>query len=289
MTSIEITATGWLSTVQDLGRFGYLNCGVGTSGAADRTSFRLANRLVGNDEGAAAIECLLGGLAIRANDPITACVTGAPAQAFVDGTPVGHASTLTLSAGQTLRLAAPAAGLRSYLACRGGIDVEPVLGSRSTDTLSGLGPPALKCGDVISLGGEARDYPLVSVAPIPPLTTDPLTLQLTLGPRDDWFTNPKDLAAGLWQASSQSDRIGVRLDRHDPTEAPALVRAREGELLSEGLALGAVQIPPSGQPVIFLADHPVTGGYPVVGVVDAADLDRASQARPGQLIRFFIT
>ncbi len=289
MTSIEITATGWLSTVQDLGRFGYLNCGVGTSGAADRTSFRLANRLVGNDEGAAAIECLLGGLAIRANDPITACVTGAPAQAFVDGTPVVHASTLKLSAGQTLQLAPPEAGLRSYLACRGGIDVEAVLGSRSTDTLAGLGPAALKAGDVISLGTEARDYPLVDVAPIPPLTTDALTLRLILGPRDDWFTNPKDIATEVWQVSSQSDRIGVRLDRKDPTETPLLVRSREGELPPEGIALGAIQIPPSGQPVIFLADHPVSGGYPVVGVVGATDLDRASQARPGQHIRFVIT
>jgi biotin-dependent carboxylase-like uncharacterized protein len=287
MPTIEILATGALSTVQDRGRFGYLRLGVPISGAADRGSFRLANRLVGNDEGSAAIECLLGGIALSADAPIIVAVTGAPAQAFIDATPVGHASVLRLAPGQILRLETADVGLRSYLAVRGGIIVDPVLGSASTDTLSGIGPDVLRPGAVLAIGSRSLDYPVLDVAPVATMSAGTLTLRASLGPRADWLRNPRDLATASWQVSSESDRVGVRLDRTSSSD-PALRRAEAGELASEGIPLGGIQIPPSGQPVIFLADHPVTGGYPVIAVLRGRDVDLAAQARPGQCIRFVL-
>lgn len=279
---IVIERVGPLATVQDLGRPGWFDSGVGPAGAADRGSLRLANRLVGNPEGAAGIEVLLGGLALRAQDPVLLAVTGAPAPATVDGTPVGHASVLYLESGQVLRLGPARTGLRSYIGVRGGVEVAPVLGSRSYDTLSGLGPPPLRAGDIVHTGPRPSGWPNVAQAPQAPL---PGTLQVRalLGPRDDWFTDPAALFAGHWTVSSDTDRVGARLDRAD---GPALRRVSATELPTEGMALGSVQVPPSGQPVVFLADHPITGGYPVVAVVVDADIDLVAQARPGQRIRF---
>ncbi|RJO76978.1 biotin-dependent carboxyltransferase [Nocardia panacis] len=280
---IIIEAVGPLATIQDLGRPGWFGSGVGPSGAADRGAFRLANRLVGNPEDRAVIEVLLGGLVLRARGHQTIAVTGAPAPAMVDGVPVGHASVLELAAGQRLRLGYCATGLRSYLAVRGGIDVAPVLGSRSRDTLSGLGPEPLRAGDELPVGVLPPTYPIVEFAPLPMPSAAPLVVSARLGPREDWFADPAALFVGEWTISPDTDRIGARLDRR---AGPPLRRAREGELPTEGVALGAIQVPPSGQPVIFLADHPISGGYPVPAVVIDADIDAVAQARPGQVLRF---
>ncbi|GAA4973467.1 biotin-dependent carboxyltransferase family protein [Kineococcus glutinatus] len=283
MSGLEVVEPGPASTVQDLGRPGLLRWGVGVSGAADRGSLRLANSLVGNPPGHACVEVVLGGLAVRARQRCVVAVAGAPAPARLDGGPVGHASVLVLHPGQVLRLGTAAAGLRSYLAVRGGVDVEPVLGSRSRDTLAGIGPAPLGAGDVLPVGAPPVGFPRVRTAVVPVPITGELTLGVRPGPRADRFADPAALFAGTWRVSPQSDRVGVRLDRAD---GPALQRADDVELPPEGVALGSLQVPPSGQPVLFLADHPVTGGYPVVGVVAAADVDRAAQARPGQLVRF---
>ncbi|WP_459548668.1 5-oxoprolinase subunit C family protein [Nocardia sp. X0981] len=279
---IVIERAGPLATVQDLGRPGWFDSGVGPAGAADRGALRLANRLVGNPEGFAAIEVLLGGLVLRVESPLLVAVTGAPAPATVDGTPVGHASVLHLEPGQILRLGLAGTGLRSYVGVRGGIEVTPVLGSRSYDTLSGLGPPPLRDGDIVPIGPPPSGWPNVAQAPQaepPPI----VRVRALLGPRDDWFTDPAALFTGHWTVSSDTDRVGARLDRVD---GPPLRRVSSAELPTEGMALGSVQVPPSGQPVIFLADHPITGGYPVVAVVVDADIDLMAQARPGQRIRF---
>lgn len=280
---IRIERVGPLATIQDLGRPGWYDSGVGVSGAADRSSLRLANRLVGNPEGAAGIEVLLGGLELSAQRHLTLAVTGAPAPAFVDGRPVGPSSVLELEEGQHLRLGLASAGLRSYVAVRGGIDTPPVLGSRSRDTMSGIGPDPLRPGDVLPVGAPPRTYPIVDVAPVPPPTTEPLIIHTVLGPRDDWFTAPATLFTGEWAISSDTDRIGARLDRRT---GPPLRRRVTDELPTEGVALGSIQVPPSGQPVVFLADHPITGGYPVLAVVVDAEVDAIAQARPGQVIRF---
>jgi biotin-dependent carboxylase-like uncharacterized protein len=275
---LTVLATGPLALVQDRGRPGLGGTGVGRSGAADRRSHDLANRLVANDPGAATLEVTLGGLQVRAEVDLTVAVTGAPAPADVSGTPVGHAAVLRLRAGQVLTLGWAPSGLRSYLAVRGGVDVAPVLGSRATDLLSGLGPPALAVGTVLPVGPAPHGAPLVEQAPVAVPAAGLLVLRARRGPRQDWVRD--DLFARPWTISSRSDRIGARLDG-----GPLHPVEGRGELPSEGLVRGAVQVPPSGEPVLFLADHPVTGGYPVVAVVLDADVDLAAQARPGQQIR----
>jgi biotin-dependent carboxylase-like uncharacterized protein len=288
--ALEVIRPGPLALVQDQGRFGYGHLGVGRSGAADRGSFALANRLVGNNGSAAAVECTFGGLVVRARGDLLVALAGAPAPMAIDRSPVPHAMAVQLRDGQTLLLRTPQTGVRSYLAVRGGIDVPAVLGSRSTDTLSALGPAPLTAGSSLPVGAAS--------APVPPLTPNPPeqplpevgVLGVVPGPRDDWFDRPADLAVGEWVVSQQSNRVGLRLDRPPPGDdeapAPTLTPNTSRELPSEGVVLGSIQVPPGGQPVLFLADHPVTGGYPVIAVVLDADIDRAAQARPGNRLRF---
>jgi biotin-dependent carboxylase-like uncharacterized protein len=281
--ALEVVAVGALALVEDLGRPGHGASGVGRSGAADRAALRLANRLVANPEGAAGVEVVFGGLAVRATAPLTIALAGAPAPPDVDGTPVAHHALVDLRPGQVLRLGVPATGLRTYLAVRGGVDVPPVLGSRSTDTLSGLGPEKLQEGTVLPVGPEPEALPLLDVAPVPEPPGGPVTLRAVLGPRVEFLADPEELTGTEWVASSRSDRVGMRL------EGGQLQRRDDAELPSEGMVRGAVQLPPGGQPVVFLADHPVTGGYPVVATVCDADVDRAAQIRPGQAVRFVLT
>lgn len=267
---------GPLTTVQDAGRIGQAALGIGRSGACDRGSYRLANRLVGNSEDAAALEVTFGGLVLEAEADLIYAITGAPCT----GVPLN--APAVLRAGETLRLGIPSTGLRTYVAVRGGVDVDPVLGSRSTDLLSGLGPPQVAAGDVLAVGKEHGPMPGVDLAPVAAPVGGQLAVRLLPGPRRDWFTEAgwASLVGQTYTVSSNSNRIGVRL------EGEPLERARTGELPSEGMELGALQIPPSGLPVLFLADHPVTGGYPVIAYVAAADLDACAQLRPGQSLRF---
>ncbi|WP_432524818.1 biotin-dependent carboxyltransferase family protein [Kineococcus sp. SYSU DK006] len=284
MNGLEVLATGPLTTVQDRGRRGLFRYGVGVAGAADRGALALANRLVGNPEGHAALEVLLGGLEVRAAEPVVLAVTGAPTPVSVDGAPAPHSSVLVVGAGQVLRLDPATAGLRAYVAVRGGVDAEPVLGSRSRDTLAGLGPAPLVPGDRLAVGAPPARHPALRTAPVPGPATGTVTAGVVLGPRADWFTEPAVLFTGTWTVTPASDRVGLRLQR--PAGQPGLERARHDELPSEGVALGSLQVPPSGQPVLFGPDHPVTGGYPVVGVVRDADVDLLAQVRPGQSLRF---
>lgn len=277
---LEVLATGASALVQDLGRPGLAASGVGRSGAADRAALRLANRLVANPEGAAGLEAVLGGLSVRAHRLLTVALAGAAAPAAIDGRPMGHHAVLTLRRGQVLTLGAPPSGLRTYLAVRGGIAVAPVLGSRATDVLSGVGPRPLAAGDLLPVGPEPSTFPLVDVAPVGAPPSGTVTLRAVPGPRADWAADPAALARTAWTASSRSDRVGIRL------EGEPLRRLDRGELPSEGMVRGAVQVPPGGEPVLFLADHPVTGGYPVIAVVLDTDVDRAAQVRPGQQVRF---
>jgi len=278
---LTVLSPGPLATVQDGGRTGWASIGVTRSGAADRASAELAGRLVGNDPAAAVVEVTAGGLRVRAGRTVLVAVTGAPAPVTVDGRPAPFAAPLTLRPGQELALGVPPVGLRSYLAVRGGVDVPPVLGSRSTDTLSGLGPAPLRAGDELPVGGLAGAEPFVDVAPVRAPSTEPV-LRVLPGPRRDWLAPAAwtALTTGSWEASADSDRVGLRL------VGPRLERARDDELPSEGLVPGAVQVPPDGAPVLFLADHPVTGGYPVLAVVATADLPAAAQLRPGDRVRF---
>lgn len=280
--AVEVVEPGPLATTQDLGRVGVAHLGVPRSGAADRAALRLANRLLGNREDAVAIEVTLGGLVARAHGALSVAVTGAPAPMRLAGRPVATNCVLRLHDGDELGLGPPPVGLRSYLAVGGGLRPGLVLGSGSTDLLSGLGPPPLAAGDVLAAGPAPLVEPVVDVAPVPPPTAGDLVLPLHLGPRADWFTpaSVERLFTTAWQVTPASNRIGLRL------AGEPLAAARDTALPSEGMALGAVQVPPGGQPILFLADHPVTGGYPVVGVVDDAAMDAAGQAVPGQVVRF---
>ena len=278
---LTVLAPGPLATVQDRGRPGWAAIGVTRSGAADRAAAALANRLVGNDRSAAVIEATAGGLRVRAERTVLVAVTGAPAPPAVDGRPAPLNAPLTLRPGAELSLGLPAVGLRSYLAVRGGVDVPEVLGSRSTDTLSGLGPAPLRAGHVLGVGSLAAEEPIVDVAAVRPPSADPVVRVLP-GPRRDWLLPAawSALTSAEWTVSADSDRVGLRLT------GPRLHRAREDELPSEGLLPGAIQVPPDGAPVLFLADHPVTGGYPVPAVVVTADLPAVAQLRPGDVLRF---
>lgn len=277
VTALRVTGS---VTVQDRGRPGFADIGVSGSGAADRGAAELANRLVGNEPAAAVLELVLGEVALRVDGATLIALTGAPGPIRVDGDPKPYAEPFWVPAHATVEVSYPPTGLRSYLALAGGIAVPPVLGSRSTDTLSGLGPPPVRCGDVLPIGPRRGTPapPGPAVAPPP----GPVALAVSPGPRGDWFTaeSMRVLTDSAWVVHPASDRVGVRLS------GPRLRRSRDGELPSEGMVRGGIQVPSGGQPIVFGADHPTTGGYPVLAVVTDADCDRLAQCRPGQVVRF---
>ncbi|MFB7173413.1 biotin-dependent carboxyltransferase family protein [Streptomyces sp. NPDC056254] len=284
MTELLVVRPGALTTVQDRGRPGHAHLGVPRSGALDMAAYGLANRLLGNPPDAAVLETTLDGVSLRTAAPVVVAVTGAPCPVLVSGRPAAWGAPVWLPAGAELEVGRAESGLRSYVAVRGGLAVPPVLGSRSTDLLSGLGPPVMSAGTALPVSPPGPDPVAGSDAYGLPGAPSELVLPLRLGPRAEWFSAAS--LAGLWRSvflvSPRSNRIGLRTEG-----GRALVRARAGELASEGMVLGAVQVPPDGLPVVFLADHPVTGGYPVVGVVEPAPaLDAAAQARPGTPVRF---
>jgi biotin-dependent carboxylase-like uncharacterized protein len=281
-SALEVLATGPLALIQDSGRPGFAAMGVGRSGAADRDAFRLGARLLAQDYTAAGIEVTFGGLEVSARGDVMLALTGAPAHATVEGAELAYLSPFVLADGQALRLASPGAGLRTYLSVRGGVDVPEVLGSRSTDVLSGLGPAPLAVGDLLRVGPTPSSFPVIDVAPGRSWTTGAIVLRALPGPRDDWLADPLALGQTAWTVSSRSDRVGIRLEG----QPLAWHQSKRGqELFSEGVVRGSLQVPPGGEPVLFLADHPVTGGYPVVAVVRSADVDLAAQAVPGQPVR----
>ncbi|MCV7344834.1 biotin-dependent carboxyltransferase family protein [Mycolicibacterium rhodesiae] len=281
MIALEVLRTGPLALLEDLGRPGLAHVGVTRSGAADRDAHRLANRLVANPDDHATVEITLGGFAARVRGgDVDIAVTGADADPAVGGIPFGTNSIHRVRAGEVISFGAPRAGLRSYLAVRGGIDVEPVLGSRSFDTMSGIGPPPLRVGDVLAVGAQSEHYPELDQAPVAAIATGRIELRVVPGPRDDWFPHPDALVHTGWVATDRSDRVGMRL-----TGRPLTYRWPDRQLPSEGATRGAIQVPPNGQPVILGPDHPVTGGYPVIGVVTDADTDRVAQIRAGQAVR----
>lgn len=280
-----VLAAGPGATVQDLGRPGMAHLGVGTSGAADRPSHRLANRLVGNPETAATLEVLLGGLRLRSENAATVAVAGAACGIRAGDRAVDLNAAFPLPAGAELALGVPSRGLRTYVAVRGGIAVDPILGSRSTDTLAGIGPEPLRAGSVLPIGPAtpAQPVPGVDVAPVASGPDVP-ELRVLPGPRHDWFVPGalRALCGAPYVVGPDTDRVGAAL------EGPLLSRRTDDELPSEAMVTGALQVPPSGRPILMLADHPVTGGYPVLGVVRSADLPYAAQARPGDRLRFRI-
>lgn len=294
---LEVLDPGPQSLIQDLGRVGHGSLGVGTSGSADRASSRQANRLVGNPAGAAVIENLAGSLQVRALDDVVLALCGAQARLSIippvdEGQRVRPQPRMNepfaLLAGEVLELKPTGRGLRSYLAVRGGFLLEPVLGSVATDTLAGLGPKPLSRAEILAVGSDrgcmAVGHPEPSTLPRANAQGD-YELRIVPGPRDDWFMASAlaELTSRRWFVESDSDRVGMRLGSE---HGAPLTRVRGGELASEGMVCGALQVPPSGFPILFLTDHPVTGGYPVIAVVVAEDIGAAAQLPPGSGIRF---
>lgn len=283
--TLHVEATGPQTLFQDLGRTGYASMGVTASGAFDRAAVRRGNRILGNVPGAATIEVLLGGLRLRAASQHLVCMTGAVGPVDIDGRPVAHERPVAIGPGQLLSIGVPTVGARTFLSIRGGFGATSTLGSRATDTLSGLGPAPVEVGDHL----HACPWPGPPTGPAPStgepdvrLTSGEVTLRVVLGPHDDWFEAAAidTLLQQAWTVSGASDRVGVRMD------GPPLPRARKGELPTTGCIRGAIQVAADGQPIIFGPDHPVTGGYPVIGVIIDPDTDLLGQARAGQLLRF---
>ncbi|MEW1822664.1 biotin-dependent carboxyltransferase family protein [Arthrobacter sp. NPDC080031] len=293
---IVVVNPGPLTLVEDLGRQGWASLGLSPSGALDRQSLRLANLLVGNPVQAAGLEILLGGLRLRFVTASTVAVAGAEGIVTLNGAEIPLNQAVRVAPGAVLDFGAPLFGLRYYLAVQGGIDSPKLLGSSSTDMLSGEGPAPLTSGAQLGTGHVSAGNGLVSGAgsgtvnnahPLPPIRRAPdpgraITARVDRGPRADWFDDDswRRLVSQEWTLSPDSNRIGARL------VGRPLTQTRLEELPSEGMVLGALQVPPSGLPTVFLADHPVTGGYPVIAVVRRTDLDLLGQARPGQRIRF---
>lgn len=279
--AVEVVTPGARTTVQDLGRPGHAAIGVGPSGAADRGALRLANRLVGNDEAVPALEVVLGGLVLEATAPCRIAVTGAARPVQLRGRAAAIHAPLQLDRGDRIEVGTGGAGVYTYVAIDGGVAVTPVLGSASTDVLGGIGPRPLTAGLVLPLGAPRPRFVAIDQAPVPSMP-DRIELRVLPGPRADRLGPGAfaSLCAADWQVSGASNRVALRL------VGPALAHADVGELPSEGLVRGAVQVPPDGQPVVFGPDHPTTGGYPVLAVVIDADLDAAAQAAPGTHVRF---
>ncbi|MBF4573581.1 biotin-dependent carboxyltransferase family protein [Herbiconiux sp. VKM Ac-1786] len=289
--AVEVLATGTLTLLQDAGRPGLAHLGVTGSGAADQGSYRAANRLVGNAAGEAVLESVLGGIVLRARGALLVAVTGATGSVVVERSggraavehPVG--CSFTLGDGDVVRVGPPTQGLRTTLAVRGGFAVPPTLGSRSSDVLSGLGPAPLRAGDVLPVGDVAGEWPEATLLPGAIGRRWGRMLAVTPGPRADLVgaAGLPRLLATEWTVSAASNRVGVRLV--GPQSAPGS-GGHALTLPSEGMIVGAVQLPPSGEPVVFLRDHPVTGGYPVIAVLTPEAVDVAAQLRPGDAVGF---
>lgn len=288
---LEVLAPGILTTVQDLGRTGWMRWGVAPSGAVDPLSLRAANLLAGTPEGAAALETTLMGLRLRVLADIRAGLAGGDLTARLDGAPVPAGSTFAMRAGQVLAFAGPRRGFRAYLAVAGGFDVPMVMGSRATNLVSGFGGyegRPLRAGDVLC-AGPAEACPKAPMdrrfdpGGLLPLDETPFRLRVVWGPQDDYFTAPARAAftGGIYRVSPESDRTGIRL------EGPAIPgRPGAGEsIISEGILPGAVQIPGDGRPIILLRET-ATGGYRKIAAVIAADLPLLGQIKPGDEVRF---
>ena len=289
MSLIEVRAPGLLTTVQDLGREGFGPMGVSASGAADPVALRIGNRLVGNAEGAAGLEMtLLGGTFVFPERAVVA-LTGSDFGATLDDQPAEMWKSVEVRQGQTLRLGATQTGARCYLCVRGGIDVKLFLGSASTHLLSGLGGfqgRALRAGDVLKIGtasGSFRTFRKRSVSARAVAQLAPRkVLRVTTGPQSDRFTQAVQdvFYARTYRVTEESNRMGLRL------EGAAIASTVGGEMISEGVSLGAVQITVGGLPIILFVEQQTTGGYPKIANVISADLSSLGQLRPRDEIRF---
>lgn len=285
--SLEIVKPGLLTSVQDLGRHGHQQFGVPVAGPMDAFSHRLANQLVGNDAGAATIEVTLIGPEVVVEAETTVAIVGALFETTCDGRPVPMGASFAVLPGQRLKFGRLVQGARAYMAVAGGILTAPVLGSRATHLVSGMGGlngRALLAGDRLPVLAKASAGPMRKAVGLTLPTGGRARLRVVPGPQDEWFQSEamRMMAGVSFRISPRSNRMGYRL------EGPPLPRVREGELISEPVGIGAIQVPAAGEPILLMADRQTAGGYPKIGHVISADLPLAGQLAPGDFIEFIL-
>lgn len=271
MNRIHVIAPGFLTTVQDLGRFGYAHFGISPSGAADPLALRAGNLLVGNAENAPALEMTLTGGEFAFEGPAVIALTGSD---FASSVPMWQ--PVEIRPGETVRSGPTRNGARCYLSVRGGLDVPLVMGSASVHIMTGVGGRPLRPGDVLPIGDRAVRLPRKPARKIP-VHNGMACLRATAGPQAQWFGD--ELYSAGYLVSEESNRMGIRL------KGPAL-RSPDGHMITEGVSLGAVQSPPDGQPIVLFVEHQTTGGYPKPANVISADFWRLGQLRPRDQVRF---
>ena len=289
MSDLVVVEPGLLTTVQDLGRFGYQRVGIPPSGPLDRAAFVVANRLVGNSDGAAGLECTLRGPELEVRRDCVVAVTGAEMGFAVNGLAAPMWTAVWLRPGDAVSFRMATEGCRTYLAIAGGLDLPPALGSRSTylrGRLGGLEGRALQKGDGLPLGPPALPLDRVMgrkvLTPRRPTHPSEVECRVILGPQDDRFT-AEGIAAFLgspYEVTPQADRMGYRL------KGPIITHVRGHDIISDGIPLGGIQVPGEGQPIVLLADRQTTGGYTKIATVISVDIGRIAQTKPGQRIRF---
>lgn len=285
MTALAVRAAGPGATVQDEGRHGYLRYGVTAAGPMDPLALATANRALGNAPGAAAIEVSLGGLELEsASGAVAVAIAGGAFKIVLDGRDLPAAVALTLEPGARLAIRPGASGAWCYVAVAGRVDLAPALGSLATHTRSGIGGlqgRALMAGDVIPIAA-VRASTVAAAIEAPWLDRVGDVIRVVLGPQDDYFA-PNQIAAflaGPWTLSGRSDRMAYQL------EGPAIAHAKGFNIVSDGVALGAIQVPGHGRPIVLMADRQSTGGYPKIAAVIGADFGKLAQLRPGARFRF---
>lgn len=288
METIKILDAGLLTTVQDLGRYGFQRYGVSASGVMDEYSAKIANKLVGNKVGEAVLETTLKGVQIEFLQNTAVAITGGNCDVTLNGTKIELWQSYLVNRGDILKMGICRSGLRNYLAFAGGIDVPIIMNSKSTNLkakVGGFNGRKLMTGDVLSVGVGSLEAPLTLNKHYIPTYSKDIKVGVILGQQDDHFTEAgiKTFLNETYTVTQESDRMGIRLS----SVSGATIEHKNGaDIISDGITFGAIQVPGSGQPIVMMADRQTTGGYTKIGNVISSDLAKLAQATPGTKVKF---
>jgi len=287
--AVIVEKGGVLTTIQDSGRFGYEKYGLSTSGPMDWDAFQLANILVGNEPNTSALEITVLGPTLRFDAPAVIAVTGGDLSFAINGQTADRCKAIAVVAGDEVSFGMPISGCRAYMAFAGGLDIPQVLGSCATDPrykIGGYQGRRLEKGDVLQLKQTVSALPNMAMRRTEPmrLSDGPRKIRVIMGPQDDRFTEQgvSDFQSGIYTVSKDSDRMGYRL------QGPVIEHTTDGNIISDGIAIGSIQVPSDGQPIIMMADHQTVGGYTKIATVITVDLPLVGQCKAGDQIGFEI-